>query len=455
MNSSSSGSARVDQREQQPQAAERPAERPSVRSTAPQRRERVGREQHDRRPAAPPPARPEPSTAARAPAPTPDRRADQQRHRPSTGSSRARRSAAHGAVARRHEVGQPCRRNHCSASPQSASTGSDRQAVRAARGPGRRRAAICATSASTESKRDHAAQPLDEGRPPPRRRTARGRCGPARRPPTRRSRSPSKVGLVPTLIAAGQQLARCREAPQPAGVHAVGGRGDHARRSARWRSGSRARGRAGRPGRPRRARRTGGPAPRRRPRRRRRPGRCRTYVEDHTCGPPSSAIPSAVEAVRRARARAACRRRRRPWCRTGSWRRPRRPRACSASTRTPSTNSSGRPGGHLPVERHDQHVRRPRPPASSAARLSSVVSVGGACSGRSTAIGCGSKVTATTRQVASSSATSRARASDVLVPEVDAVEVADRDDGAAEVGGHLVQRAPDLHGGLLLSDPGR
>ena len=82
---------------------------------------------------------------------------------------------------------------------------------------------------------------------------------------------------------------------------------------------------------------------------------------------------------------------------------------------------------------------------SSSARTSSEVSVVGACSGRSTAIGCGSKVTATTG--------SDALVGDlpgpgqhVPVPEVHPVEVPDHHGGRAEVGRDLVEGAPDLHG---------
>ena len=68
----------------------------------------------------------------------------------------------------------------------------------------------------------------------------------------------------------------------------------------------------------------------------------------------------------------------------------------------------------------------------------------GACSGRSTAIGCGSKVTATTGEPALVGDLARP-AQHVAVPEVDAVEVADGHDRAAQVGRHVVEGAPDLH----------
>ena len=69
----------------------------------------------------------------------------------------------------------------------------------------------------------------------------------------------------------------------------------------------------------------------------------------------------------------------------------------------------GRPAGDLAGEREGRARRRRRRPASSAARSPIEVSVIGAWSGRSTAIGCGSKVTATTWRPRSS-AISRARA---------------------------------------------
>ena len=69
----------------------------------------------------------------------------------------------------------------------------------------------------------------------------------------------------------------------------------------------------------------------------------------------------------------------------------------------------------------------------------------GACSGRSTAIGCGSKVAATTLSPSPVGELARA-AHHVLVAEVDAVEVADDHHGAAEVGRHLVEGTPESHG---------
>ena len=75
----------------------------------------------------------------------------------------------------------------------------------------------------------------------------------------------------------------------------------------------------------------------------------------------------------------------------------------------------------------------------------------GACSGRSTAIGCGSKVTATTGRPPSSAATSRARPTTCWCPRCTPSKLPTVTTVAAEVGGHLVERAPDLHGDLLLS----
>ena len=91
-------------------------------------------------------------------------------------------------------------------------------------------------------------------------------------------------------------------------------------------------------------------------------------------------------------------RRRRPGGRTGSWRPTTTAAACRASTRTRSMNSSGDHAAISRSKRQRPARRRRRPSSSSrgARRRSRSASVG-ACSGRSTAIGCGSKVTATTR----------------------------------------------------------
>ena len=86
---------------------------------------------------------------------------------------------------------------------------------------------------------------------------------------------------------------------------------------------------------------------------------------------------------------------------------------------------------------------------SSSARTSSEVSVVGACSGRSTAIGCGSKVTATTGSAALVGDLA-GPGQHVAVAEVHAVEVADHHGGRAEVGRDLVEGAPDLHGGQTI-----
>ena len=186
---------------------------------------------------------------------------------------------------------------------------------------------------------DHPAQPLDErdldldavelevGR------------GPARRPrpggPARRRRSGWCRPRSPR-----DSVSPVSQRAQPPGVHPVGGGGGAAVGRARWRSGSRARGRACRPRRPCRGRRTAGPAPRRHRRRRRWPGRCGRTSTTRPAGRRRARCPR-----RRSRAapppRAAWSRRRRPGCRSGSSRRPPRPRACRASTSTRWMNSSG------------------------------------------------------------------------------------------------------------------
>ena len=225
------------------------------------------------------------------------------------------------------------------------------------------------------------------------------------------------VGLDPALALAlerrvGADADRGRvalagvEPAQPPGVHPVGGSGDHAAGRARWPSGSRARGRAGRRGPRRRAPRTAGRAPAPRPRRRRRPGRCgrtsTTRPADRRRGgrrPPGSRAraPLAVSV-------------------------PTSPDGLGAVAEVGADHDDGR------VQAVDQHParellrastprsrgrragparRRRRTRRAATARVSRSVSVVGACSGRSTAIGCGSKVTATTRSPSASASSAR------------------------------------------------
>ena len=231
-------------------------------------------------------------------------------------------------------------------------------------------------------------------------------------------------------------------ATQPAGVHTVGGARRACRWSARSRSGSRARGRAGRPRtttpRTVNARPSASAAPATSPVAR----QVRTYVDDQTCGPPSSAMPSTTKS-RVSPPRAAC-------ATSPAARLPKRKlaptttaAACSASTRIRSMNSSGvQPA----ISRSNGSTRTASAPspADSAARVSIEVRVEGACSGRSTAIGCGSKVTATT--VGPERPRPRGRDRSRLVPEVHAVEVADGRRPSAEVGRNLVEGSPYLHG---------
>ena len=270
------------------------------------------------------------------------------------------------------------------------------------------------------------------------------------------------VGLDPALALAverrvGADADRGRvalagvEAPQPAGVHAVGGCGGQRRGRARSPSGSPARGHAGRRAPPPRGRRTGGRAPRPRRRRRRRPGRCGRTSTTRPAGRRRAGCPRP-----RSRARSPSSRRvatsPAARCRSGSWPRPRRPRRAGASTSTRSANSCGVHDGDVAVERQRQHVVDAGRRASSRPGVSMSVSVVGACSGRSTAIGCGSKVTATTRSPSRVGDGARPR-DDVLVAEVHAVEVADDDRRAAEVGRDVVEGPPDLHGGRTLAEP--
>ena len=226
--------------------------------------------------------------------------------------------------------------------------------------------AIVATSASTPSKRDHAADPRDErdlhlhavqlevvavehvGLDPAlalavERRVGadadRGGSGCVRRRPGG---------------AASRRTPRRRGGPLPAW--------------ARWRSGSRARGRAGRPRRP---------SPSDGVRAAERLGRALDVTggqagADVGRGPDLRAAVErdalGVEVVR-SPARAASRRRRRPGRRTGSWPRPRPRRRAAPSTSTRSTNSLRRPRRDLAGERDHEHVvhtglREQRAPAS-------------------------------------------------------------------------------------------
>ncbi len=82
--------------------------------------------------------------------------------------------------------------------------------------------------------------------------------------------------------------------------------------------------------------------------------------------------------------------------------------ACTASTITSVTNRSG---DQPATSRVKGSTRTPSTPASASSetRVAMLVRIGGACSGRSTEIGCGSKVTTTTGSPPRESATSRAR----------------------------------------------
>ena len=253
---------------------------------------------------------------------------------------------------------------------------------------------------------------------------------------------------MPTLIAAGSSWLRLSgpvgRAAQPAGVHAVGGRGEHpggrhvggrvaelaaalvalddlAAHGERVAEGLRGALDV-----------TGG-------------RQLRTYVEDQTCGPPSSAMPSAVKSCVAAQLGQRRDVAGRPSRRSGSWRRRRPPAACSASTRTSVDEPLRGPGRHLAGERHDEH---------------------GVDAGLAEQRGPGVQVGQRRRRVLGPQHRHRVRvegdrhdgqaaqrprdlagpAHDVLVAEVHAVEVADRDDGPAEVAGHVVEGSPDLHG---------
>ena len=180
------------------------------------------------------------------------------------------------------------------------------------------------------------------GARPPVRRARRGRRG---RPARPRARLPDR------------QRARPR--------HDRGARRRGLRRPAagRWPWGSPARGRAGRPRRPRPDRERAAEAPRRTatsPAAR----QVRTYVEDHTCGPPSSAMPSASKPCTAPSSRSVAT--------SPAARLPNRKlaptttaAACSAPTRTSSTNRSG---DHSAISRVNGSTSTSSTPAAPAAR---------------------------------------------------------------------------------------
>ena len=195
---------------------------------------------------------------------------------------------------------------------------------------------------------------------------------------------------------------------------------------------------------------TGGPAPRRRRSTSPAARQLRTYVEDQTCGPPSSAMPSAVKPYVAPELGAASPRRRRPWCPNRKFAPTTTARGVQRSTRTSSTNRSGVQPATSRVNGSTQHASTPAA-ASSSARRSSVVSIGGRVLGPEHRHRVRVEGDRHDRQRRARGRDLAGPADDVLVPEVHAVEVADRRRRVRpEVGGHLVERAPDLHGGLLL-----
>ena len=283
--------------------------------------------------------------------------------------------------------------------------------------------------------------------PRPRRRRARGRRGRARRTrPGARAPLERRVGADADR---GRVALAGVEPPQPAGVHPVGGRRGHAagRHVGRRVAELAAALVAARP--PRRGPTNGRPsawaAPATSPAAR----QVRTYVDDQTCGPPSRGTPiarnpsssplavSVATSPEALRAVAEVRADDHDGRRAGT-----RP---APGSRTPA-------GVHAAISRSNGRASTSSTPhsASSSARVSRSVSVVGACSGRSTAIGCGSNVTATTRSPSASA--SAARLGDhVLVAEVDAVEVADHHGRTPEVTRDVVQRPPDLHAPRITS----
>ncbi len=127
--------------------------------------------------------------------------------------------------------------------------------------------------------------------------------------------------------------------------------------------------------------------------------------------------------------------------------------ACSFSTSTVRTNSSGSIRENSRVNGSTHTASAPRPASSSVRRLAEHRN-GGWLPGLVTSSGCGSKVTATDGQPALSPDLGRPR-DDALMPAVHAIEHADRDDGFAPSCGDLVQALPAVHdfAALLRSAP--
>ena len=285
---------------------------------------------------------------------------------------------------------------------------------------------IWSTSLSTDSK---ATIPRSRStrRPRPRRRTARGRRGRAR---SSRPGGPDAVeGRVRPDADRGRADLAGVQPLQPAGVDAVGrDRGQPVggtlavgkpRSRPRWSP------RTTTP-----SRRTGGPAPRPRRPRRRRPGTVRTYVDDQTIGPPSSGDPLDGEAVLGARSRAASRRRPRPAAEpeVRAHHDGRGVQACrrARAGRTP-------PGVQRAISRSNGSTSTWSAPASasSSARALDRRQLRRRVLGRAAPpSGAGRTSTATHRQP-SSSADLPGAVQHHPVTAVHAVEVADDDDGAA------------------------
>ena len=218
--------------------------------------------------------------------------------------------------------------------------------------------------------------------------------------------------------------------------------------SRRWPWGSRVRGRAGRraPRRPRPG--AGGPGSRRRPSMSPSATSRRVSVEENGSPPPASPLTQQVDDLD-ARSRTSCPARRgsrrspRPCGRSGSWG-PRRPRlACSLSTRTFTTKSAGDSLENSLVKGRISSASTPSSAISSARRWCGASS-GGWLPGRTTSLGCGSKVT-TTDGNAQLTGALHGTPDDQLVAAVDPVVGADGDDAASPVLGDVLQATPALH----------
>ena len=180
------------------------------------------------------------------------------------------------------------------------------------------------------------------------------------------------------------------------------------------------------------------------------PGRCGRTSRTTPAGRRRAAMPSATKSWSRPELGAACRRRRRPWRRTGSSRRPRRRGRAARRPGRRATNSLGGPGGHIAVER--QHSTSSAPAASSsAARRLERGQRGRGVLGAQHRHRVRVERHRHDRQRRQLAATSRARPTTCWWPRWTPSKLPTVTTVRPRSAGHVVERAPDLHGGLLLS----